>query len=261
MMKVDLINRIAMVTGAGGAIGRSAALALAENGATVVVTDLESPEEIGDEIRDRAGKAHAYDADISDPAAVDAMVAEIESDLGPIDILANAAAVKTSEDRFPIHQYPDSEWHRILHTDLDGVFHCSRAVSAKMVQRSKGAIINIASAFGIVPARLQCAHAAAQAGVVNFTRAHALEVGQYGIRVNAVAPGLILSEAAKSAFYQPENKQTADGWLSHIPLGVPGQTEDIAAAVLFLASDAAKNVTGQILVIDGGWTAGFSRDW
>jgi len=260
-MKVDLSNRVAMVTGAGGGIGRSAALALAENGAIVAVTDLQKPEQTCDETRQQVGQAHFYRADVSDPAAVDSMVAQIESDLGPIDILANAAAVNSGEGRFPVHQFPDSEWYKTLRADLDGVFHCSRAVSALMVQRRRGTIINIASAFGIVPARLQCAHAAAQAGVVNFTRAHALEVGQFGIRVNGVAPGLILTEAAKAAFYSPENKQAADNWLSHIPLGVAGQPEDIAAAVLYLASDAAKNVTGQILVIDGGWTAGFSRDW
>ncbi len=260
-MKVDLSNRIAMVTGAAGAIGRSVALALAENGAIVAATDLHSPEPTCQEIRKRGGKACGYPADISDPAAVNAMVAQIESDLGPVDILANCAGASSGEHRFPVHQFPDSEWHRILSVDLDGVFHCSRAVSAQMVERRRGTIINIASAFGIVPARLQSAHAAAKAGVVNLTRAHALEIGQYGIRVNVVAPGLILTEDASAAFYNPENKQRADSWLSHIPLGVPGQTEDVAAAVLFLASDAAKNVTGQIFVIDGGWTAGFSRDW
>jgi 3-oxoacyl-[acyl-carrier protein] reductase len=259
-MKVDLTNRIAMVTGAAGAIGRSAALALAENGAQVALVDLHGSEQTCHEICKRGGKARGYQADISDPSAVDATVAQIEADLGPVDILANSAGVD-SGDRFPVHQFPDSEWHRILHGDLDGVFYCSRAVSAQMVERRKGTIINIASVFGIVPARLQSAHAAANAGVVNFTRAHALEVGQYGVRVNGVAPGLILTEAAKASFYSPENKPSADSWLSHIPLGVPGQTEDIAAAVLYLASDAAKNVTGQVLVIDGGWTAGFSRDW
>jgi NAD(P)-dependent dehydrogenase (short-subunit alcohol dehydrogenase family) len=140
------------------------------------------------------------------------------------------------------------------------MFFCSRAVSARMVGRRKGAIINITSVFGIVPARLQCAFTAAKAGVANFTRSHALELGRYGIRVNGIAPGSILTEGTKSLFYSPENKQR-DSMLSHIPLGVPGQTEDIAADVLYLASDDAKYVTGHILVVDGGWTAGFHRDW
>jgi 3-oxoacyl-[acyl-carrier protein] reductase len=260
-MKVDLYNRVAMVTGAAGALGRGAALALAENGAILAVTDSQGSEQTCIEICKRGGKAGSYRADISNPCAVDAMVAQIESELGPVEILANGAGVSVREERLPIHEFPEEEWHRVLRADLDSVFHCSRAVSARMVQRRKGVIINLASAFGIVPARLQSACAAANASVLNFTRAHALEVGQYGIRVNGVAAGLILTECAKTHFYSPENKQRADGWLSHIPLGVPGHTEDIAAAVVYLASDAAKNVTGLVLAVDGGWTTGFSRDW
>jgi 3-oxoacyl-[acyl-carrier protein] reductase len=260
-MKVDLSNRIAMVTGAAGAIGRSTALALAVNGATIAVNDVVSPAQVCAEIVQRGGKAACYRADVSDPSAVQAMVAKIESDLGPLEILANCARADIGKDRSPVHEFPDAEWQRILRVDLDGVFYCSRAVSAQMVTRRKGTIINIASAFGIVPARFQCAYAAAKAGVVNLTRAHALEVGQYGVRVNGVAPGLILTETSKAAFFGPENKQNADALLRHIPLGVAGNTEDVAAAVLYLASDAARNVTGQVLVVDGGWTAGFTRDW
>jgi 3-oxoacyl-[acyl-carrier protein] reductase len=260
-MKVDLHNRIAVVTGAAGAIGRATAVALAKNGATVAVNDLHSPEQTCDEIRQHGGKAHAYQADISDSPAVDAMISQIESDLGPIDIMVNNAGVNSGKDRFPVHEFPDSEWHRIIRVDLDGVFYCSRAVSSKMIPRKTGTIINITSVFGVVPARMQCAFAAAKAGVANFTRSLALEVGQYGIRVNGIAPGSILTEGIRSAFYSPENKEKGDSLLSHIPLGKPGETDDIAAAVLYLACDAAKYVTGHILVVDGGWTAGYSRDW
>jgi 3-oxoacyl-[acyl-carrier protein] reductase len=260
-MKVDLNNRIAVVTGAAGAIGSSTALALAENGATVAVNDLHNAEQTCDEIRKRGGKARAYLADVSDAAAVNAMISQIEADLGPIDILVNNAGVNSGKERFPVYQFPDAEWHRILRVDLDGVFYCSRAVSARMVQRRKGTIINIASAFGVVPARLQCAYAAAKAGVVNFTRSHALEVGQYGVRVNGVAPGSILTEGTKAVFYSEENKQKADSLISHIPLGRPGYPDDLAPGIVYLASDDAKYVTGHILIIDGGWTAGFSRDW
>jgi len=261
MMKVDLKDRIALVTGAAGAIGRSTALTLAENGATVAVNDLHDPEATCVAIRERGGKASGYQADISDVSAVNAMISEIESDLGSIDILVNNAGVNVGKNRVPIHEFSDADWHHIIRVDLDGVFFCSRAVSARMVDRRKGSIINITSVFGIVPARLQCAYTAAKAGVANFTRSHALELGQYGIRVNGIAPGSILTEGTKSLFYSPENKQKADSLVSHIPLGAPGETEDIAAAVLYLASDDAKYVTGHILVVDGGWTAGFSRDW
>jgi 3-oxoacyl-[acyl-carrier protein] reductase len=260
-MKVDLKNRIAVVTGAAGAIGRATAVTLAEMGAVVAANDLHSPEQTCDEIRRQGGKGHGYQADISDASAVDSMINQIESDLGPIDIMVNNAGINSGKDRFPVYQFPDSEWHRIIRIDLDGVFYCSRAVSARMIPRRTGSIINITSVFGVVPARMQCAFAAAKAGVVNFTRSHALEVGQYGIRVNGIAPGSILTEGTRSAFYSSENKEKGDSLLSHIPLGRPGETDDIAAAVLYLACDAAKYITGHILVVDGGWTAGFSRDW
>jgi len=260
-MKVDLYNRIALVTSVAGVLGRPAALALAENGAVVVVNDLQNPEPTCEEIRRCGGTAHAFQMDMSYSSTVDVMVSKIEAEIGPIDILINSTGPHFDGERFPVHQFPDSEWRRVLHNDLDAVFHCSRAVSSRMVERGKGTIINLVSAFGIVPARYQSAHAAAKAAVVNFTRSHSVEVGQYGIRVNGVAPGLILTRESKEFFHRPENKRSADNWLSHIPLGVAGETEDIAAAVLFLASDAAKNVTGQTLVVDGGWTVGFSRDW
>ena len=260
-MKVDLMGRIALVTGAAQGIGRSIALALADNGARVAVNDIKSGERTCEEIRERGGEARFFPADVSDVEAVNAMVAAVERDLGPIDVLVNNAGVNVGKDRVPTHEFKDSDWHRIIRVDLDGVFYCSRVVSAGMIKRKKGVIINIGSAFGVVPARLQCAFTAAKAGVLNFTRSHALEVGQYGVRVNGIAPGSILTEGTRELFYNPESKQRAESLLSHIPLGRPGETEDIAAAALYLASDDAKYVTGHVLIVDGGWTAGFSRDW
>ena len=259
-MKVDLQNRIAVVTGAAGAIGRSIALMLAENGATVAVNDLHEPATICEEIRKRGGKGRGYIADVSNASAVNTMISNIESDLGPIDIMVNNAGINVGKNRVPVHEFSDADWHKIISVDLDGTFFCSRAVSARMIGRRKGTIVNITSVFGLVPARLQCAFTAAKAGVANFTRSHALELGQYGIRVNGIAPGSILTEGTRSMFYSPENKQR-DSMLSHIPLGTPGDADDIAAATLYLASDDAKYVTGHILVVDGGWTAGYHRDW
>jgi len=260
-MKVDLIGRTALVTGAAAGIGRSIALALADNGARIAVNDVQPGERTCEEIRERGGEARFFPADVSDVQAVNAMVAAVEREMGPIEILVNNAGVNIGTNRVPTHEFPDEEWHRIIRVDLDGVFYCSRAVSAAMVKRRKGVIINIGSAFGVVPARLQCAFTAAKAGVLNFTRSHALEVGPYGVRVNGIAPGSILTEGTRTLFYNPESKQKADSLISHIPLGRPGETEDIAAAALYLASDDARYVTGHVLVVDGGWTAGFSRDW
>jgi 3-oxoacyl-[acyl-carrier protein] reductase len=260
-MKVNLMGRVALVTGSASGIGRSIALALAENGARLAVNDVKTDEHTCEDIRQHGGEARFFQTDVSNVDAVNAMIAAVERDLGPIEVLVNNAGVNVGKERVPTHEFPDEAWHRIIRVDLDGVFYCSRAVSREMIKRRKGSIINIGSAFGVVPARLQCAFTAAKAGVLNFTKSHALEVGQYGVRVNAIAPGSILTEGTRTMFYNPESKQKADSLVSHIPLGRPGETEDIAAAALYLASDDAKYVTGHVLVVDGGWTAGFSRDW
>lgn len=260
-MKVDLHNRIALVTGAAGPIGHSTAMALAEHGVVVAAMDDRYPQPTCDNIQKLGGRVQGYLADLSDSSAVDVVVSQIESELGPIDILINCTSVPCTNDRIPIHQFPDTEWEKAIGIDLDGVFRCSRAISALMIQRRSGTIVNVVSTLGVVPARFHCAHAVANAAIVNLTRLHALEVGQYGIRVNGVAAGLIVEESSKADFYRLENKEKADNLLSHIPLGIPGETSDIAAAVVFLASDDAKNVTGQVLAVDGGWTVGFSRDW
>lgn len=261
-MKVDLQGRVALVTGAASGIGRSIALALADNGAVVAVNDVnEKGEETCDAIRRHAGKAEFYPADVGDVDSVNSMVAAVERKTGPIDILVNNAGVNVAKERHPIHEFLDSDWHRILRVDLDGVFYCSRVVSAEMVKRRRGAIINISSVLGLVPIRLQSAYAAAKAGMINLTRSHALEVGAYSVRVNGIAPGSILTDLTRPLFYNPESKQLAESLLSHIPLGRPGDPEDVANAALYLASDDAKYVTGHFLVVDGGWTAGFAREW
>ncbi len=260
-MKVDLNNRIALVTGAAQGIGRSIAMSLAANGAHVAVSDINDCDQTCSEIQAAGGQASFFRADVSDAAQVESMIAAVERELGPIDILVNNAGINVGPGRGPVQDFADADWHRIISVDLNGVFYCSRAVSKSMISRRRGAIVNISSVFGIVPARSQCAFTAAKAAVVNFTRSHAIEIGQHNVRVNAVAPGSILTEGTKALFYNPEQAERARSLLDHIPLGKPGDTDDIAAAVLYLVSDAAKYVTGHVLVVDGGWTAGFSRDW
>jgi NAD(P)-dependent dehydrogenase (short-subunit alcohol dehydrogenase family) len=130
-----------------------------------------------------------------------------------------------------------------------------------MVQRRSGVIINISSVMGLVPIRLQSAYAAAKAAVINFTRSIALELAPFGIRANAIAPGSVLTDATRALFYNPEKQQMAESLLSHIPLGRPGTPEDIANAALFLASPDSAYMTGTVVVVDGGWTAGFAREW
>jgi NAD(P)-dependent dehydrogenase (short-subunit alcohol dehydrogenase family) len=261
-MKVDLGARVALVTGSGQGIGRAIALAFAENGATLAINDINpNAEQTATEIGRRGGKAKFFGGDVGDAQAVNGMVAAVEKELGPVDILVNNAGINIGPDRHPVHEFPDNDWHRIIRVDLDGVFYCSRAVSAGMVKRKRGTIINIGSVMGVIPIRQQSAFAAAKAGMLHFTRSHALEVGKYGVRVNGIAPGSVLTDGTKALFYNPASQQLAQSLLNHIPLGRPGDPEDVAQAALYLASDEAKYVTGTVLVVDGGWTAGFARDW
>jgi 3-oxoacyl-[acyl-carrier protein] reductase len=262
-MKVDLNGKVALVTGAGGAIGKAIACALASNGASVIVNDLKDKgEQTTQEISGLYERCMYLAADITRRPEVDRMIAIVEKEFGGLDILVNNAGVNTpGNQRAPIHEFDEEEWHRVIEVDLDGVFYCCRAATPGMVKRRTGIIINISSAFGLVPVRLQSPYAAAKAGVINFSRSIALELGPFGIRVNAIAPGSILTEGTATMFYNPESQKLAESLLSHIPMGRPGTPEEIANAALFLSSTASAYITGTVLTVDGGWTAGFAREW
>jgi 3-oxoacyl-[acyl-carrier protein] reductase len=262
-MKVDLHGKIALVTGAGEGIGRAIALAMAGNGASVIVNDLEAcGDRTAEELRQLGHRSIFLPADVSKHEEVNAMISMAERDFGAIDILVNNAGVNTPGPlRRNIYEYDEAEWRRILAVDLDGLFYCCRAVSPRMVARQTGVVINISSVIGLVPFRLQSAFAAAKAAVIHFSRSIALELAPFGIRVNAVAPGSVLTRATHALFYNPEKKDLAESLLSHIPLGRPGTSEEVANAALFLASPDSSYITGTVLTVDGGWTAGFAREW
>jgi 3-oxoacyl-[acyl-carrier protein] reductase len=262
-MQVDLKDKTALVTGAGAGIGKAIALALASNGAHVIVNDYaETGEQTVAEIRAMGRDSMFLRGDVSRREEVERMVRETTARFPAIDVLVNNAGVGTSPaHRKPVHEFAYSEWDRVLNIDLNGVFYFTRAVSVGMVARRTGSIINIASVVGIVPMRLQIPYVAAKAAVINFSRAAALELAPHGIRVNAIAPGSTLTRATQELFYNAGNKAVADSLLSHIPLGRPGTPEEIAHAALFLAAPEASYITGTVISVDGGWTAGFARDW
>jgi len=259
-MKVDLTNKVALVTGAARNIGKAIADTLAANGARVVYADIN---EAG--ARQAAATvpgAMAVALDVTKDAQIQSLIPQIARDMGGIDILVNNAGTNTTQ-RVTIEEFPRSEWDRLLAVDLTGVYVLSQAVARIMRVKGSGRIINIASVMGLVPARLQCAFVAAKAGVVNLTRAMALELAQYGILTNAVAPGSILTDGTKELFYGKgaQFEKFAQGMLSHIPLGRPGEPQEIAHAVLFLAAPESSYINGHTLTVDGGWTAGFTRDF
>jgi len=261
-MQVNLHGQVALVTGAARGIGQAIAAALAANGATVVYTDVDEGA-----VREAAAHigthAHALPLNIADEAQVNAVVGEVVRRFGRLDILVNNAGVNTAKHRVTIEQFPREEWDRIVQVDLTGLYLVSKAGAAVMVQQGRGRIINIASVLGLVPARLQCAYVADKAGVVNLTRAMAIELGSRGVLVNCVAPGSTLTEGTRQLFYGPDGQfsDKAQQLLAHIPLGRPGTCEEIAHAVLFLAAPESGYITGQTLAVDGGWLAGYIRDF
>jgi 3-oxoacyl-[acyl-carrier protein] reductase len=264
-LQVDLKGQVALVTGGALGIGRAISDSLAANGASVAILDIEQApaREAAEEIVARGGRAIALAGDVADPARLAAVADEVQSTLGPTGILINNAGINTSKDRRPIHEYSMDDWDRILRVDLTGVFVVSKAIVPAMLKRGGGRIVNIASVAGLVPLRLQSAYVAAKAGVVNLTKSMALELGPSGILTNCVAPGSILTRGTRALFYVSGGEMTelAKSLLAHVPLGRPGTPEEIAHAVTFLVAPEASYINGAVLTVDGGWTAGYTRDW
>ena len=183
---------------------------------------------------------------------------------GRIDILINNAGIGVrAADRKPVDEFPIAAWDEMLAIDLTGVFLASRAAIPAMKRLGGGRIVNVASVLGLVPLRLQSSYVAAKAGVVNLTRGMAIELAPHGILVNAVAPGSTATEQWQ-AWMKDKASEAEDlhaRLMSHIPLGRPASTQEIANGILFLVAPESSYVTGHVLTIDGGWTAGFSRDF
>jgi len=201
--------------------------------------------------------------DVTDEAETAGGVERIVSTHGRLDLLVNNAGINTMAHRVNIDTFPAEEWDRILRVDLTGPFLVSRAAAKPMLAQGSGRIVNIASVLGLVPARLQCAYTAAKAGLVNLTRTMAIELGSKGVLTNCIAPGSILSEGTRKLFYGADGtfNDRVQAMLSHVPLGRPGRPEEIAHAVLFLAAPGSSYINGAVIPVDGGWIAGYSRDF
>ncbi len=261
-MDFDLKDKVAVVTGGARGIGRATAALLARNGARVVIADID--ETVARSSAESIPGASAIQMDVSEESQVESGIAQVMADFGRVDILINNAGLNTMKHRVTIDQFPVEEWDRILNVDLRGLFLVSRAVSAIMIRQGAGRIVNISSVMGLVPARLQCAFTAAKAGVINLTRAMAIELAPNGILVNCIAPGSTLTEATRKLFYDESAvmHEQAQRLIAHIPLGRVGEVDEIANAIVFLTAPESSYITGQTLSVDGGWTAGgFFRDF
>jgi 3-oxoacyl-[acyl-carrier protein] reductase len=242
---MDLSGKVALVTGSGQGIGRAIAVKLAEVGATVVVNDIgQTAEAVAEEIRATGRQSLAVLANVSLSADVSRLVETAVSAYGRVDILVNNAGI--ARDQLVVRM-SDEDWDRVIAVDLKSVFLCSRGVLRHMIKQRWGRIISIASIVGVVGNRGQANYASAKAGIIGFTRTIAKEVASRGITANAIAPGFIDTEMTQ---------RLEDEWKEElkrrIPLGYLGSPQDVAEAVAFLASEAARYITGQVLGIDGG---------
>ena len=252
-MNISFSDKVVVVTGAAGGIGQAIVEGFARSGAKVAACDLRNTEEKFSELKNEGFEIKGYDFDITDIECVKDAVSKIIADFGNIDILVNNAGINVGpEQRKTIDEFDDNWWKAIQNVDLNGVYNCSKAIINNM-NKAGGAIVNISSVVGLVPLRNQCSFAAAKGAVVNLTKAMAIELADKNIRVNAVAPGTIGIAITKELW---KNDDTMKALLAHIPQGRQGKPHEIADAVMFLASDAATYITGAVLPVDGGWTAG-----
>jgi NAD(P)-dependent dehydrogenase (short-subunit alcohol dehydrogenase family) len=259
-MQANLKEQVALVTGAANGIGKSIADMLATNGAHVFYTDVDKN---GVETAALGGGGHPLELNVTSDEQIQAAMKTVLDRFGRLDILVNNAGINTLKHRVTIDEFPREEWDRIIEVDLTAAYEMSRAASKIMKRQRGGRIINISSIGGVVPLRLQCAFTAAKAGLNNLTRAMAIELGRDGILVNAIAPGSIMTDGTRKLFYGSDGlfHENVQRMIDHIPLGRPGTTEEIAHAALFLAAPENTYLTGHILVVDGGWTAGYHRDF
>lgn len=245
-----LKEKVALVTGAGRGIGAATAIRLASEGAVVVVADRDLPEAeaIAGEIHDRGGEASVWRVDVSRRDQVEGMVDQAVARHGRIDVLCNIAGIAPSS---PLLDQSDADWQSTLDVNLTGVFLCMQAGGRVMARQGSGSIVNMASTNGLVGEATMGAYNASKFGVVGLTMTAAIEMAPLGVRVNAVAPGLIRTRLSQA--FLDKNPEMARGYVREkIPLGRVGTPEEVAAAIAFLASDDASFITGHALVVDGG---------
>ncbi len=243
----SLEGKIALVTGGSGGIGRAICVALAKAGADVGVNyskNLSGAEETARQVKEVGRRALILQADVTDPSAVEKMVQQTLQELGGLHILVNNSGI--TRDNLLLRM-KDEEWEEVLNVNLKGAFYCIRATAKHFLRQHWGRIINISSVVGIIGNPGQANYCASKAGLIGLTKSAAKELASRKITVNAVAPGFIQTEMTQTI-----PVSVAEKMLASIPLGFFGEPEDVAGIVTFLASEEARYITGQVILVDGG---------
>ena len=249
----SLAGQVAAVTGAGQGIGQAVAAGLAHAGADVAAIDLDEERlaETRGLIQEAGTRCLSLGCDVGDREAVMAAFARIGSELGPVDALVNCAGVIC--DNEPAEVAKEQDLDRLWRVNVKGTFFCAQAAAAQMIERGRGRIVNLASQAAIVALPHQSVYTASKGAIAALTRSLAIDWARHGINVNAIAPTFVWTPMAAPML---EIQEVHDASVRRIPLGRLGQPQDIAGAAVFLCTDAAGLITGHLLPVDGGWTAG-----
>ena len=245
-----LKDKVAIITGAGSGIGKASALAFAREGAKVVVADWgeATGQETVELIKKQKGKAIFVKVDVSSSSDVENLVKQCLAAYGQVDILFNNAGIVKMG---ALHETSEQDWDQVINVNLKGVFLCSKAVIPQMLKQGQGKIVNTASIAGLVGFDQLAPYCASKGGIIALTREMAIEYAPKKINVNCIAPGVIKTAMTKDMLNDPA---TAQGFAAGTPYPRLGEPEDIALAAVYLASDESDFVTGEVLVVDGGWT-------
>ena len=244
-----LKDKVAIVTGAGQGIGAAIAQAYAREGAKVAVVDMnaQAADDVAAGIRQAGGQARGFACNVAERASVGRMAAEVTAEWGRVDILVNNAGITRTA---MLHKMTQEQWQQVIDVHMNGSFYCLQAVVNGMIERKSGRIINVTSTAGLLGTIGQINYSAAKAAIAGMTKSAAKELGRHGITVNAIAPGAAtpMTEVIRT------DDRFKDKYLERIPLGRWAEPNEVAPAFVFLASDWASYITGQILAVDGGLT-------
>ncbi len=252
-MKVfDLLGKVAIVTGGNRGIGYGITCGLAEAGAAVIIANRDATDgkKVAHALTKKGLKVASIPTDVSSLSSITKMVARIITEFKKIDVLVNNAAVTV---RKPPEEFTEADWNVVMDTDLKGMFFCSQAVGKEMMRQKKGKIINVSSVNSRIISPNRAVYCTAKGGVTQLTKALAVEWAKHGITINAIAPGLTITDINREYFRdRPDELEKV---VQHIPLARPADLSDYAGAAVFFASDASNYVTGQTLFVDGGMTS------